>query len=616
MTLANPILEKNLAVLRKRGQVHLVDTLASFAISDRVEASLARNGQPTLKLNGQAIHSVYNPDREASTLAEKLFSGLDPEKPVVLVGGGFGYIVQHAKNRLKNARIVLVEPVPDVLAMIVHTSDVTELLTACEVASGKTIPALVESVRSILGDDAKDAQIVVLPASREAAPHEVDAFVRAMQPNEATGSHTGNLRILLVGPVYGGSLPITGYVHNALKKLGHTVEWLDFSPLHSSVQFFDGLTSDSGHRIALQGQYTHLMAQAVLARAQVFQPQIVFFMAQSPGTPDVLNELRKAGIPTAIWFVEDGQLFDYGVKMAPHYDVFFHIQDDSFADRLANAGARHIHYLPLAADPDVHRPLELTSEEKAEFGSDLSHVGAGYPNRRKFFPALLDYDFKLWGSDWDQPGPLGRILQRNGARVSTEDSVKIFNASRINLNLHSATHIDGVNPDGDFINPRTFELAACGAFQLVDQRLLLNRVFTHGKEIITFSNLRDCREKIDYYLNHPDEAKTVAEAARKVVLTQHTYVHRMREAIGMILDTCHVPESRVKENTVAALVEEAGDDVELVNLFKRMGQPEDELTLQNLAERIRHEEGELNETEAIFLLMDEFHSWAKEKGVV
>lgn len=30
---------------------------------------------------------------------------------------------------------------------------------------------------------------------------------------------------------------------------------------------------------------------------------------------------------------------------------------------------------------------------------------------------------------------------------------------------------DGVEPYGDFVNPRTFESAACGAFQLVDSRV-------------------------------------------------------------------------------------------------------------------------------------------------
>ena len=615
MKAANPILEKNLQVLRDRGQVELVDTLAAFALSGRVTSDVAMNGQPTLRISEHMLHSAYDPDREAASLAKKLFADINPDCPVVIIGSGMGYVVKHLAPRMRNGRIILVEVVPEVMAVAMRSGDMTEPLMNCEVTTGKTISALVENVEALLGTDRPNAQVVVLPAIREAASHEVDSFVRAMKSGSVKGPKTKHLRILLVGPVYGGSLPVASYTHRALQKIGHTVDWLDFSPLHKSVQFFDGLTRDDNHRMALQGQYTHLMAQAVLARAQAFQPQIVLFMAQSPGTPDVVEELRKAGVVTAFWFVEDGALFPYGLRMAPHYDVFFHIQDDEFAQQLHAAGARNIHYLPLAADPEIHRPLELNDEEQAEFGSDLSHVGAGYPNRRKFFPSLLDFDFKLWGNNWEQPGALARIVQRSGERISTDDSVKIFNATKINLNLHSAMHVDGVNPDGDFVNPRTFELAACGAFQLVDERRLLNRIFQVGKEIITFSDLKDCREKINYYLAHPEEAKAIAMAARQVVLSQHTYVHRMHEALAVIQKTCTIPESSLKENSVEALIEGAGNDRELVELFERMGEQGEELTLESIAKRIRHEQGELNETESIFLLMDEFYSWAREKGV-
>ena len=49
------------------------------------------------------------------------------------------------------------------------------------------------------------------------------------------------------------------------------------------------------------------------------------------------------------------------------------------------------------------------------------------------------------------------------ARLDLE-AVKIFNASRINLNLHSSPYHLGINPEGDYVNPRTFDLAAAGPF--------------------------------------------------------------------------------------------------------------------------------------------------------
>lgn len=69
-------------------------------------------------------------------------------------------------------------------------------------------------------------------------------------------------------------------------------------------------------------------------------------------------------------------------------------------------------------------------------------------------------------------------------------------------------------------------------------------------------------------------------------------------------------------NTVEALIEQAGEDSELAAFFTRMGDPDEELTLEGVVENICKEEGELGEAEAIFLLMNEFRQHAKEKGLV
>src|SRR5207244_1404466 len=110
--------------------------------------------------------------------------------------------------------------------------------------------------------------------------------------------------------------------------------------------------------------------------------------------------------------------------------------------------------------------------ERAELGAPVGFVGAGYRNRRIAFRPLLDLGLKIWGTEWGGAGQVEAAVQRDGARISTEDTVRIFNATRVNLNLHSSTYVDGVEPRGDFVNPRTFELAAAGAFQLVDRRAL------------------------------------------------------------------------------------------------------------------------------------------------
>jgi len=608
------IKRKNLDALTRHGQGELSATLSGIAVSGGVEVRTAKNGDPTLLVADRALHSLYDPRKEAKTLAEKLLKDVNPSNPLIFLGSGLGYMIESLPERFEHTEVLIAEYDPEIVAIAMESRDMSAVIQRSRWVVEKGSPELAKATMERLGDASKEATVIVMPALREINPEAIEQFEKTFNPDTSSGSDQKH-SVMVVGPVYGGSLPIAGYVTNALKKLGHRVDWMDFSPLYESVKFFSGAVRDDHHGKVLQGQYTHLMSQVILARVMEKKPQIVFFMAQSPATPELLSELRKMGVASAFWFVEDGELFEYGVRMAPHYDVFFHIQKGNYEQKLREAGARHVHYLPLAADPEIHRPVNLSPEERERYGSDLSHVGAGYYNRRHFFPLLAGYDFKLWGSDWDNPGVLAKVLQNDGARVSTEDSVKIFNATKININLHSATHVPGVNPQGDFVNPRTFELACCGAFQLTDERSLLSELFTPGEEIVTFRDFADCRAKIDYYLANPEEAARIAEKSRQRALKDHTYEKRMEEALTVIKSICRLPEYSAETNTVRSLVAEAGDDRELADFFNGLGEPDDEVTLEKIGERIRHGEGTMSRTEAVFLLMDEFNRWAVEKGV-
>jgi len=204
-----------------------------------------------------------------------------------------------------------------------------------------------------------------------------------------------------------------------------------------------------------------------------------------------------------MWFVEDSRLFTYWQAFAPHYDLFAVIQKDPFLGQLEALGQANALYLPLAADPEFHRPLDLTPAQRKEFGASVAFMGAGYPNRRQAFRKLLRPGFKIWGTEWEGDHVLWPHVQRQGARISSEDCVAIFNATDVNLNLHSSIQAERTVTCGDFINPRTFEVAACGAFQLVDRRALMAESFAED-ELATFTSLSELTEKIDYFLEHPE----------------------------------------------------------------------------------------------------------------
>ncbi len=612
----NAVQEQNLSALKGQGDYVLADLAEKNLETDRFEIVIGRSGDPSLMVDGRSLHSQYNPKREAEQLVARACRNLPETASVMLLGMGLGYFAEQWLESRPNDNVYLYEPDLDVFRHAMSARDQRKLIEHTRLYVGaEGLDQLVEDLKEQGLTNGQTPAAVEWPGVREYAGSTAEVLQHKLSANVMKGDDDP-LRILVVGPVYGGTLPMGQYVTRAFNELGHHVELLNYSSFDAGRKLLETLTSDDTNRRELLSELTRLLGRGVVAKAKAMRAQLVFFLAQAPGTVDTLQSLRNESIASAMWFVEDAELANWWPQVAPHYDVFFHIQGDAFTNRLQNARARHAHYLPVAADPEVHKPLDLSQEAQTRFGSDLSHVGAGYFNRRRFFLNLLKYDFRLWGNEWDDAPGLANAVQEMGRRVTTEETVKIFNATKININLHSSTYTQGINPQGDFVNPRTYELAVSGAFQLVDHRSLLADQFEAGKEVAVFHDLDECHALINHFLSHPDEAESMANAARERVMREHTYTHRMDEAIQVIRQHAAIQPIMNTGNTVAELMEAAQNDDELKTFLSSLGNPDDEMTLESISDKIRKRDGALTRPEALFLLMHEFQLKAEDKGLV
>lgn len=418
-----------------------------------------------------------------------------------------------------------------------------------------------------------------------------------------------SLKILVVLPLYGGSLPVGRFCVSALKELGHNVEVFEAPDFYASFKALKKLNVTTDRLEYLENTYLQTVSQAVLAKVETFEPDMVLAMAQAPLSHQALKRLRREGVTTAMWFVEDFRLFTYWKSYAPLYDIFAVIQKGEFFEELATIGVNNVMYLPLAAQPDFHAPLTLSQADKKKYGSDISFMGAGYPNRRVAFHQLVGRDFKIWGTEWDGDHVLSPLVQFNGRRVSSEECVKIFNATTINLNLHSSIQSNELVTHGDFINPRTFELCGCGAFQLVDRRTLMTEAFEED-ELATFDSMKEFMEKIDYFLANPEECRAYAERGRKRVLAQHTYAARMKSLIEFTQERIpNWPSERASTDLYDEdFPEELKQDIQI--LVKKLGLPE-RVGFEDLVSAIRRQQGKLSPLDTSILFLDE---WRKLYG--
>ncbi|MBU1920293.1 glycosyltransferase, partial [bacterium] len=422
------------------------------------------------------------------------------------------------------------------------------------------------------------------------------------------------LRVLVPTPLYGGSLPAALHSADALTELGYEVELMDLSIYYDHYRDIDKLTRIEAHQKSLRGLLATFLAECIVARANEWKADLVWAVAQTPLTPPALRELRHLGIRTAFWFVEDYRLFEYWKEVCLDYDAVFTIQKGDFHRQLHALGVAHFAYLPCAANPKIHYPEALSPQERLRYGSELSFVGAGYFNRQLVFSEMKKHDLKIWGNDWPLSMIDSKLVQEDGRRVATDETRKIFNSSKVNINLHSSPQHDGINGDGDFVNPRTFEIAACGAFQLVDSRSLLPELFT-SEELVAFNSIEEMKEQIERF-SHDDKSRQLhAERARARVLRDHTYAKRLADAMRFMLDAFPELQQKTESSFVDSLIEAVADDSEMAEYLDKLDR-EAATDLDAIVSTIPLGKGKLSRPEGILLLMKEFRDWGVEKGVI
>ena len=410
------------------------------------------------------------------------------------------------------------------------------------------------------------------------------------------------LRVLVVLPFYGGSLPVGRFAVEGLREAGCLVEIFEAPSFYPAYTAIKELKVGIRQLDAVQNSFLHFISQAVIAKADAFAPDLVLCLAQAPLGRSALQRLRKNGVPTAMWFVEDFQLFTYWRAFAPYYDLFAVIQKEPFFSELARIGVSNVLYLPLAASPSFHRPLDLSADERREFGAPLSFLGAGYPNRRRAFLRFRDSGMKLWGTEWDDEPGLAPMLQRNGARISPEDAVRIFNATDINLNLHSSVNADTLVSGGDFVNPRTFEIAACGAFQLVDRRSLMPELFSDD-ELAVFDSMDELAALATRFAAAPDERRAYAERGRARVLAGHTYAARMRTLLDFAKERLDNFGARTPRPWPDDMPQDMRDA--LGRLMQELGLPAD-AGFDDVITAVRGKAEPLSDVETALLFLDEW----------
>lgn len=336
-------------------------------------------------------------------------------------------------------------------------------------------------------------------------------------------------KILFCLPSEQSSFAVCGTV---LRDLGHQIQTFHYRTRAYPKR---GYSSRIFHRIR-RADDVAMMNNALISEVQSFRPDVLLvFKGEILFAETIRRVSREFRVRTAAYYVDSPLWVDNStlhiLNGLQFFDVVF-VFDGHYIPEVRRLGCRKVEVLPFCCEPSIHRPIKLTPEERREYGSPVCFVGnnqGAYCQREKVLEALLEFDLKVWGTGWEKssnPAVRGRWAGRAATGL---DMARVYSASEITFNVtypHSITQP----------NMRTFEAPACGILMINDDLEGVPQFFTVGKEIDVYRSISDLKEKLRFYLDHPEDRRRMAEAGRERAHRDHTYHLRMRQMMDCILD--------------------------------------------------------------------------------
>jgi spore maturation protein CgeB len=273
-----------------------------------------------------------------------------------------------------------------------------------------------------------------------------------------------------------------------------------------------------------------LAESRLLAAVDRFSPTLVLVILGSQLSPKTVALLRKRTLaPIVCWCQDQMTTLGRQYMLGCGYDAVF-LKDRYLQDlfsRMIRSTA--FFYLPEACNPRVHRSLDLSDADRERYGCDVMVAGSLYYYRQEILRQLTEFNLKIWGGTfgWMQDRLPGCHMNRI---VVLDEKVRAARAARIALNPLHYAEIDG-------LNCRAFELAGCGAFQLVTSRPVLAEHFEPGVEVAAFGSAEELIAQVRHFLARPDEAAAIARRGQTRAHREHTYERRLQEIMRIVLGT-------------------------------------------------------------------------------
>ena len=221
------------------------------------------------------------------------------------------------------------------------------------------------------------------------------------------------------------------------------------------------------------------------------------------------------------------------LKTIPLYDIHFVARTQNMAE-YAGFGARRVVPYDRSYSKELHRPIALTAQEEERYRVPVGFVGTYAHDRARMIAGLIENGIPVavYGNEWPNRrywnivGPHYRGPSRFGGEYA-----KIING--MGLALHFLRRENRDEQDS-----RTFEIPACRVCMIAERSRKHEELFQEDREAVFFETPDELLEKVRFYLAHPEQAKSIAEAGyRRCIESGYDHHSRMSALTELAMNT-------------------------------------------------------------------------------
>lgn len=341
-------------------------------------------------------------------------------------------------------------------------------------------------------------------------------------------------------------------------------------------------------RVTMQGHMSRELLQGFFQTLIEVRPDFILSINLSGMDVDgmLARFFADLKVPHATWFVDDPRTILMGrTDFASDYTIAL-TWERAYTDYLSTCGFAAVHSLPLALDESVflipsggepvHPPafvahsmadyaerewdavrarppllaavngaFEKGRVNRADFGTGVASVlGAAASQfdaedlRRAELVFFIEGTRRLRRSLVDTLTPDGLVVRGDeswraltpnwGPGLSyTEELAPFYRDCMVNVNSTSIQMATAVNQ-------RVFDCPGAGGFLLTDNQGSLADLFDIESEVAVYNTPEEARMQLRWFMGRPHARREIAARARKRILGEHTYGHRLQEMVGLL----------------------------------------------------------------------------------